>query len=256
MGIYTSMIWVVFFVLCFPSCSSAMPKEMPADLSLEFGRNGGMHPTEEELAIKNGILTYQTSFFNDSAGFTTSISMDEIQSLYQVLRDNKFDKIKLAEGRILDKEGEHVRAQWEREQVYLGTSGAEVADSWQKEWKKIVSTFDALIEAKAKPFRKTFTIILDKSLTGHYTVVTLSDSYHCTSQITDAGFSCTFQLLPGKYHAISYAIRDYNPKKYEEWAELQKRRSEGTLVFDTQSGSRLTVRLAGENKLVLELKEN
>ncbi len=226
---------------------------MPSDLSLKFGRDGGMNPTREELMIKNDTLTYQTSFFNNAAGFTTTINRDEIQSLYQVLRNNKFDKIKLAQEMMYDKEGEYVRAQWGGEQVYLGTSGAEVAKGWQEEWKKIVSTFDALIETKAKNFRKPFTVVLDKSLAGQYTVVTLSENYQCRSQVTEAGFSCTFQLLPGKYHANAYAIRNYNPKEYEEWFEIQERRSEGDLVLDTQSGFKLTVRLAVENKLTLEL---
>lgn len=231
----------LFVLALFPACAGAMPQEVPSDLKIEFGRDGGMQPIGEDLRIEKGVMVYEASHYNNKAGFTTQVSPEEVSQLYALVRDNHFDKIRLEDGLVHDKQGEHLRVSWGSEQIYLGTSGAEVEKRWSESWKLIIKEFDAFIETKAKAFRKPLTVILDKNLAGRYAVVTLSERNVVISQVPAEGYSQTLYLLPGKYQVSAYTIRDYDPKKYMEWAEVQKRRGEADLLIDVPETQRIRV---------------
>lgn len=125
---------------------SALPKTPPSDLVIEYSEDGGMRYWSEELKLTTTTCHYAINDGGKKQEWDCPASSGALGDIYKILRDNDFDRIKLASGVIYDKPGEHVTVRYSSENFNLGTSGADVQLLWRKSWDTIVVGFRALIE--------------------------------------------------------------------------------------------------------------
>ena len=81
------------------AAQSKLPKEMPADVQMSFGSNGGMSPYFTSIAIEGEMLTFKEKVpVNDSrkisqVNWTAKITPEDKVNLYQTFVENTFDRI-------------------------------------------------------------------------------------------------------------------------------------------------------------------
>jgi hypothetical protein len=84
-----------FFSAACHAQRSALPTEVPADLSFDYRRGGAMNRSYREFSIENGVLAYEErrNHQEPKITWTSPVKADEIVELYKAFRDNAFDLI-------------------------------------------------------------------------------------------------------------------------------------------------------------------
>ena len=92
---------------------SALPAEVPADLSFDYRLGGAMNRSYREFSIENGVLAYEElrNHQEPKITWTSPVKADEIADLYKAFRENAFDLIENDErdGIVHDAGSESIR---------------------------------------------------------------------------------------------------------------------------------------------------
>lgn len=247
------LFFIVMMTCSFPACGSGLPRQMPADFRLRYYVGGGMDPLGETLDVsKDRKAKFTERFMSEKAGFEFLLTLDEMQNLYKLLVENNFDHIKSNGGFAHDKGGESIDVTVNKKNYSFSTSGTDVASSYKNEWNTIVSALDTLIGKQRKNFETTVRVEFEPSLTRRYTNLYLNNRGVYTATVTDAGEAREIKLLPGTYEASIQTILDYNPKKYEDTIEINKRSHNRRFILDTNKTHHLVIGFGTDEITVTE----
>ncbi len=125
-----------------------LPKERPLDFVLETRYDGGMRDTSAELFVSR-----DSSFFKTHNGDTTivkrfTLSARELDSLYAVLKRNKFDKIESSiDTAVLDRGGYSIDVFWNANHNVISVSDGQqsfIKKEWYPQWGAVYQYVDKL----------------------------------------------------------------------------------------------------------------
>ncbi|HJY63237.1 MAG TPA: hypothetical protein VJ455_03700 [Ignavibacteria bacterium] len=184
-----------------------LPELRPNKLVIEYHLSGGMRYYSEALYISE-----DSSYFTINDGGAISrvnfiMSANELEGLYKVFIDNKFDKIKTHEVQVYDRGGSSVYIQWEKTRfVSVSNSGMSFIDGgWQKEWNACINALEQIIKYQSEKQVREYELRYDKSLFGHEINVFINNDNVIKNQ--DLGllsssneiFIQYVKLIPGKH---------------------------------------------------------
>lgn len=247
------LFFVVMMGCSFPACGSGLPRQMPADFRLRYYVGGGMDPLGETLEIfPGGKAKFTEHFMSEDAGFEFVLTVEEMQNLYRLLVENNFDHIKSNGGFAHDKGGESIDVTVNKKNYSFSTSGTDVASSFKSEWSTITKALDTFIGQKRRNFETTVVVEFEPSLTHRYTNLNFNNRGAYTGTIPDAGATRELKLLPGTYEANVQTILNYDPKKYEETREINKRSHNRRFILDTNKTHHLVIGFGTDEITVTE----
>jgi hypothetical protein len=122
----------LFLTLWFVSAAchaqrTALPTELPADLSFDYRSGGAMNRSYREFSIENGVLAYEElrNHQEPKITWTSPVKADEIADLYKAFRENAFDLIENDErdGIVHDAGSESIRVSFGGTKSYGVTYG-------------------------------------------------------------------------------------------------------------------------------------
>ena len=130
---------VLGLVFYFRGCFAGMPAVMPADFKLEFSTGGGMLDRSSNLHLSAQGGTLEKRYDGTETKIEFTVSPDELNALYQVLRKYSFPRIRTNGSEIHDKGGYAVSAHWDDSHYSVGTSGTDISFFWRRQWDNIVA---------------------------------------------------------------------------------------------------------------------
>lgn len=169
-------ILLLLLLMVCSSCEaqSKLPKEMPPDVRMSFGENGGMSPYFTNIEIENETIKFKGKLPQGEQkiiSWTAKISATDKANLYQLFVENKFDTIKNEpkKGIVYDAGSEGVNISFGKESFQV-SSGANsplsgqnqkryraVADEFEKLAKKYESMQEKTVESSLEDARKQAT---------------------------------------------------------------------------------------------------
>ena len=159
----------------FSSCSllpTALPEKMPDDFFVYYHLSGGMLDYSEDfkLSIKEGL--YQVSEGGKMSRIDFTLSIQELQKIYQSFYQNSFDRIGTSTQEVYDRGGVSISLQAEGESYFVSNSGIYFVSSFSKDdWYRIVSMFHEKIRNLKRTKGLKVEFVLDdsiKNLKGFY----------------------------------------------------------------------------------------
>lgn len=106
---------------------SQLPKQMPEKVVFSLSQNGGMSRSYKKIKIENGVLEFEElkGNQNDPQKWSVNISAGEIEKLYKVFFESKFDLIKndARQGIVYDAGSENIVISFSRSKYFHVASG-------------------------------------------------------------------------------------------------------------------------------------
>jgi hypothetical protein len=165
-----SLFLFLFLFLSLSACQppeSQLPAERPADFSLRYSSHGGMLPIGENLTLTAATSTYEYFDHGNTTTIEFELTEQEINDLYQWLRQNRFDLIEARTEQVFDRGGESIDINWGTTHYNVSNSGISfVEEDWQEEWGNVLGAVTDLMQRKIEEQRVVYTILLDQSLVG------------------------------------------------------------------------------------------
>ena len=132
--------------------SDRLPETRPADFVLTSHVDGGMSSHRSDLFISKDSCYLK----DDNRGVVTlkkfTLTQYALDSLYVVLKENKFDEIQSTLDTLtLDRGGVEVSVSWDQGQRGVTADDAGqmfVNDKWAKQWGAVLRYLDTLVPAK------------------------------------------------------------------------------------------------------------
>lgn len=123
--------------------NSGLPDQRPADLKLYYHFDGGMVYHFEDLTLSADSCLYIVNEGGKKREKRFSLTPKEMEALYSILRDNRFDRIRSkTESGVYDRGGESIRIEWDKGRRQVGVSNAQmtfVEKAWIKEWNAVLT---------------------------------------------------------------------------------------------------------------------
>jgi hypothetical protein len=132
----------------------ALPQTRPLDFVLETHYGGGMRDTSAGFFISADTSFFKTHSGNITVTHRVKISAIEIDTLYSILKRNKFDRIESTiDSTVLDAESYSVSIYWNKNQNSISVSDGgqrTVKEEWNANWRSINQYLDNFIPAEGK----------------------------------------------------------------------------------------------------------
>ncbi len=184
-----------------------LPESRPDKLVIEYHVNGGMRYYSEALYISEDSSYYTINDAGAISRVNFVMSANELDELYKVFSENKFDKIKTHEVQVYDRGGSNIYIQWEKTRfVSVSNSGMSfIDDAWQKEWLVCVNAIQQIIKYQSEKQLRDYELRCDKSLFGKQVNIYINNDNIVKNQ--DLGLLSSsnevfiehVKLIPGKH---------------------------------------------------------
>ena len=95
MKLLSFLLVITFLCVACPAQSSALPKDIPAGLSVSYHQDGAMNRSSRKFEIENDVLSFEElrSQSQPKITWTSKVDVEEIEELYTAFRANAFDLI-------------------------------------------------------------------------------------------------------------------------------------------------------------------
>jgi len=80
------------------------PDISPSDLEITYSENGGMLNISERLFISKDSCFYEKNKYGNIARVDFNLSDSSLDSVYDAIRENKFDEIEIYSEKVYDRE--------------------------------------------------------------------------------------------------------------------------------------------------------
>lgn len=200
------------------SSNSPLPSTRPADIVFRYHVDGGMMYYSEELFISGDSCYYKINDGGAESKIYFRMTAAQLDKLYGVFRENRFDEIETYEEKVYDRGGNSISLSWGRSKYCnVSSSGMTFIDkSWNSEWSACLSAIDKIIAEEVPRQKKDFEIRLDKTLFSKEIYlqvnreVVIPKSTLMSETIMDKFISRIVKLSPGM-HRLSMSLDN----KYE-----------------------------------------
>lgn len=193
---------------------SELPKDRPDNMVIEIGNGGGMLPISKGIYISKDSC-YQSRWAYEAKNKTYfKLSASELDQLYKVFVDNKFDGIKTRHIQAPDRGGTSVYLRINRKTYQIHNSGGTfVKKSSAGAFKEVVSTVKNMVASKITPLKQGFTIwfyapVRHLIASGHVGSATadISQGFKKEDALPD---SLHYQILRGSHRfRLSFTTKD------------------------------------------------
>lgn len=190
-----------------------LPDTRPQNISFQLSMGGGMLYYYEDLFISGDSSYYLVNDGGAISKIYFAVSGEKLDKLYDVFRENDFDRIKTYDEKVYDRGGETVSLRWGKgKYASVSNSGMTfIKDSWKGEWSACTSALSKIIDEEIAKQKKDFEIRVDRSLFGKEIYIQLNretvipKSMVMSENGTDEYISRTVKLMPGS-HMLSFYI--------------------------------------------------
>src|SRR5690606_2227506 len=135
--------------------------------SLRYSSDGGMLPVGERLTLTAGTSTYEYYDRGNTTRVEFELTEQELNDLYQWLRENRFDRIEVRTEQVYDRGGESISINFGTNHYSVSNAGISfVEEDWREEWGNVLGAVTDLMQRKLDEQRVTYTIVIDRTLTG------------------------------------------------------------------------------------------
>ncbi len=166
--LYTLFIFSGFICAKSTGDNSPLPENRPQNIRFSYSLSGGMMYYSENIFISKDSCFYSINFGGTVSRVNFKLSESELDKLYRVFVENRFDKIKTYEEMVYDRGGESISLNWGKGNIArVSNSGITfVKDSWSAEWNACLRAMVTLAKDRMNEQLKTYEIKLDSSLFG------------------------------------------------------------------------------------------
>lgn len=166
-----SWLFILIVALLLTSCASRLPAQRPEDFFVNYSLSAGMLPYGSNVSVAGEVA--HTSFFAYGVSFDVAFqpTAAELDSLYQVVVDNKFDRIQTYEEEIYDRGGSSLTVTANGETFNKADGGMSyIRGNWQNAYNNVEAAVKDLTIRNA-PTSTKFVIEWDESLAALYPTI-------------------------------------------------------------------------------------
>lgn len=203
--ILASMLWGLFSGCGSPNGYSQqkLPEKLPENFSINYRNGGGMRPESNGLYISKDSCYMEYFSYRANNKIHFNITESELNALYQVFFEQKFDKIKTYEQRVHDRGGTSLSLSLGTNTITVSNGGMNfVEKKWEDAYQKCLDALLKLAKEKTEPLKLGYEIQFDKSITksGHlcYFNIPDTDFYHHSEEMGMPN-KLSVQLFPGEH---------------------------------------------------------
>lgn len=203
------------------SDNTPLPEKRPDNITFSYSQSGGMMYYSENIYISKDSCFYKINDGGAISRVDFKLSDSELDKLYAVFRDNRFDEIDTFEEKVFDRGGESIYLSWKPgKYAKISNSGMSfVQSSWSKEWNNCVNAIEKIGKDEMEKQLKNYEIIFDKSLYGKELYMQINRDIvfkkgKLISEISsDDNFVKIVKLSPGYHNASVTVDKSYNTFK-------------------------------------------
>lgn len=145
-----------------------MPPSRPTDFHVELEQSGGMLPDSKQFSLGMDSCTARYYAAGSESRMRFSVSAAEFDSIYTLLRDNRFTEIGTYEQRTYDRGGVSILIRWaDKSYTILDGGSTYVNESDRPRFQAVNNGLLRLVDRKVNALKIPFTFIFDTSITNH-----------------------------------------------------------------------------------------
>jgi|GEM_PF-6558141 len=200
------------------SCArTELPEQRPADLSISLHGDGGMLPEgySYELGKDSCVAAYHDGESRHRFRFT--LRPGEWDTLYQLFRRQRFDRIRTHDEEIYDRGGSSLSLRWKEQQFAKSNSGMSVVnEGWQDNYRFCREAVESLVRGKLNEQKKNVTLHFNHTLfrsgfRWELQVEAVADTYPEKYDVYYGDQdSLVLRLLPGAHRLL---IEGFRPRQ-------------------------------------------
>ena len=196
-----------------------LPDSRPEKFAILYGLSGGMMYYSESMYLSSDSCTYEVNDGGVKSKIYFNLSAADLDGLYKIFKDNKFDRIKTYEQEVFDRGGESIYLSWADGKYASVFNGGMtfINDNWQTEWSNCLGSLMNVLHAQLDKQKKDYEVRIDRSFFGktmniyirnetiipESTIMAESELEHYVTK--------TIKLMPGA-HRVSVS---WDKKHYE-----------------------------------------
>ncbi len=145
--------------------SSSLPKS-PKEIEIGWSDGGGMMDLSTSIFISLDSSSWDYRRNGNEKHILFETSDEELKELYQVIRDNQFDRIKIrSEGEVYDRGGVSIRLNIDGKYYDVYNSGSYfIEDDWVDNWRAVSDAITAFSATKTEELKFDCFIKMDESI--------------------------------------------------------------------------------------------
>lgn len=156
--------WVGYVLLWGLLGCSALPGTRPPDFAITIREDGGMLPYGRHIILNEGQSEDGTFIDGFQLQIQFQTSPDDLDTVYEVVGDNRFTRIRTTEEMVYDRGGTSIDVRLDGDYYDVSDSGMSfVRSSWQDEYDNVYAAAFQVVTPPADA--AAFTISWDDSLT-------------------------------------------------------------------------------------------
>ncbi len=131
--------------------SAKLPNKRPSNFEFEYKTDGGMINSHSKLKISKDNCFYSQKDKGVETNKKIDFSDEQLDKFYQLLKENKFDKITSdrKEG-VYDRGGITMSVLWDKNEIVVSNAQRDfVKDKWKKNWGNIVDSVKSIIKNRS-----------------------------------------------------------------------------------------------------------
>lgn len=233
---------------CKSSRAGDFPEERPAEFHLVYNDSAGMLYYFKELQIdaSAGQTTgsYTVTYQGEVSSVPVALTDDELDAIYCVLRENRFDDIETREEETLDRGGVSISIGIRERSLTVMNSGFFfIEDDWAAEWAAITGAIEAIISQQIEAQAVAVELSFDETVHGLDVYVKRNED-NVFSGIVAPDTAVTLEQIPGDYvFTVGQAPGNggsapvtawYGPVSMADGAKLEVVSAEGSLRILTE----------------------
>ena len=134
-----------------------LPSLRPEKLVIEYHLDGGMRYYSEALYLSEDSSYYTVNNGGAISRVNFKLSTSELDELYNVFKDNKFDRIRIFEEKVYDRGGNTIFLRWGKgKMAAVSNSGMSfVEEGWREQWNACIKAIEDIITKQKELLKKS-----------------------------------------------------------------------------------------------------
>lgn len=200
-------IWGGIFII--QHTTTTLPQERPADFHVELYESAGMRPISHTIAIASDSSSVKFDYSDAKQIINFTLAEDELDALWAVIYNNKFDRITSSEEEVYDRGGITIRIWYGDVFFSQSHSGMSFIDSsWSASFFAINEAIENIATTKIAPYQHSFQILLDEAFAQNVKYLTIDEII--SLQPENGVYETSIVLLEGDHSLLITGPDSYN----------------------------------------------
>ncbi len=193
---------------------NVFPENRPSDVVIIYSENGGMLNISEKIFISQDSCYYEKNKYGNIVKVDFILNAKELDSLYNIVRKNKFNEIETYSKTVYDRGGSFVSVMFGDTDFIKSNSGFSfIEKDWIEEYSNISGIINSTAQNAWNKKSRDFVVIVDNSLKDESGYIMFDNfrifdgadvHFDDNGEMTD-----TLKLVDGKYSMNYKYLDDY-----------------------------------------------